>query len=313
MLTRFNESNDIVTSRIDGANAQFNISTSANAAGSAFWAFVCNSTTGGYLFKPDTTSLSASNISSSAAFRHLANYFFGTNTYIYDSYDKTIQRTTVRCIQIGRPLLDEGIYPNTITAVLSATNFVLSAHDVQNIASLNSSIGLSGVMVNNANATDVVGTIFYDHGVIVFHGGIGATGTIMCSSSSGMAISAGYAANYVSLISCLGQTRNIVKRTIYFTRAFNKDYNFTTNPTARDAQGFLVGSLTANPTTFITTVGLYDDAGNMLAVGKINPPKRKDSYAEALFKVQLDYVWAGVLIGSSVYLSLIKGLTHLLC
>lgn len=288
MLTRFNESNDIITTKVDSANAQFTISTSAVAVASAFWAFVCNSTTAGYLFKPDSSSFSASNISSSAAFRHAANYFFGTNTYILDSYDKSTQRTSVRCVQIGRPLLDEGIYPNTVTAVLSATNFALTAYDIQNTSSLNSPLGLTGSMVSQSNSADVVGSIFYDHGVVIFHGGSGNSGTVLANSASGFRIGT-YTVQYINLISFVAQTRNIVKRTIYFTRAFNREYNFTTNPTARNSAGFILNSLTSNPTSFITTVGLYDDAGNLLGVGKINPPKRKDQFSEALFKVQLDY------------------------
>jgi len=287
-LTRFGPQ-DIVSTKLDTANTQFTFSSSADAVASAFWAFIANSTTAGYLFKPDTTSLSASNVSSSAAFRHLANYFFGTNTYILDSYDNTTQRTTVRCVQVGRPLLDEGIYPSTVTAVISATNFCVTAYDVQNQASLGSALGLTGSMVNKSETADKVGTIFYDHGVIVFHGGSGDSGTVLTNSASGFGISGGLAPLFVNLVDFRAQTRNVVKRTIYFTRAFNQDYNFTTNPTGRLADGSLITSLTANPTTFVTTVGLYDEEGNLLAVGKVNPAKRKDQYNEVLFKVQLDF------------------------
>ena len=288
-LIKFNESQDIVTSKLDTANTQFTISSSAQAAASSVWIFVTNSTTAGYLSKPDDSALSTSNISVSAAFRQIATYFFGSGATILDSYDHTTNRSTVRVIQLGRPLLDEGFYPNTISATITATNFSLTARDIQNLASINSPLGLTGAMVNNSNTADVVGTVFYDHGVIVFHGGSGNTGTVMTSSSSGFAINAAPNAAYITLQSLIAQSRNVVKRTVYFTRAFNRDLNYTTNPTARTSDGFIINSLTANPTTFITTVGLYDDSGNLLAVGKVNPSKRKDQYSEVLFKVQLDF------------------------
>jgi len=312
-LIQFNESQDIVTTKLDTSNAQFTVSTSAVAAASSVWIFVANSTTGGYLPKPDTTSLSASNVSISAAFRQLANFFFGTGAYINDSYDGVTQLQTVRVIQIGRPLMDEGFYPSTITATIQhwgasgaptgsggttgTPKATLTAYDSQNLSSVNSPLGLTGAMIDATDADNIVGTVFYDHGVIVFHGGKTATQNWMTSSSAGFCIgqsngvvtSPSFSADTINLKSLVAQTRNVVKRTVYFTRGFNRDFNFTTNPTARTADGYIVNSLTANPTTFITTVGLYDDTGNLLAIGKVNPPKRKDQYNEVLFKVQLDF------------------------
>jgi len=283
-------SSDIVITRLNVANTQFNISTSAQAAASACWVFVANSTTAGFLPKPDTSSLSTTNVSISSAFRHIANYFFGLNSYIDDSTNKSSpRRTTIRAIQIGRPLLDEGFFENTITATISATNFTLTAYDIVNRASANSALGLTGSFVSKSNTSDIVGTVFYDHGVIVLHGGSGNTGTVLTDSASGFSISAGYVPNQITLISLLGQTRNVVKRAIYFCRAFNQEYNFTTNPTARNSNGTLISALTANPTTFITTIGLYDNSGQLLAVGKINPAKRKDFSSEVLMRVILDF------------------------
>lgn len=285
---------DIVSTKLDTANTQFNISTSAVAAISGIWLFVANSTTAGYLFKPDTSSLSSSNVASSAAFRHLANYFFGTDTYVIDAFDKTTQRTTVRAIMVGRPLLDEGIYPNSITAAFSGTNFALTAVDVVNVSSANSPLGLTGsfIDINTVASTAVsntIGTVFYDHGVIVLHGGGSTTGNILCNASSGFTLGSTYQQTQLVCTDLVAQTRNVVKRTIYFCRAFNNQYNYTTNPTARTSDGRIVAGLTSNPTTWMTTVGLYDNDGNLLAVGKVNPPKRKDQYNESLFRVQLDF------------------------
>jgi len=44
-----------------------------------------------------------------------------------------------------------------------------------------------------------------------------------------------------------------------------------------------------NPTTYITTVGLYNDANELLAVAKLSQPLTKDFTKEALIKVKLDY------------------------
>ena len=44
-----------------------------------------------------------------------------------------------------------------------------------------------------------------------------------------------------------------------------------------------------NPRTFITTIGLYNDANELLAVAKLSQPVAKDFTKEALIKVKLDY------------------------
>lgn len=44
-----------------------------------------------------------------------------------------------------------------------------------------------------------------------------------------------------------------------------------------------------NPQTYITTVGLYNDASELLAVAKMSVPLIKDFTKEALIRVKLDW------------------------
>ena len=44
-----------------------------------------------------------------------------------------------------------------------------------------------------------------------------------------------------------------------------------------------------NPKTFITTVGLYNDAFELCAIAKLSQPVAKDFTKEALVRVKLDY------------------------
>ena len=44
-----------------------------------------------------------------------------------------------------------------------------------------------------------------------------------------------------------------------------------------------------NPRTYITTIGLYNDANELVAVAKMSQPLSKDFTKEALIKVKLDY------------------------
>jgi len=75
-----------------------------------------------------------------------------------------------------------------------------------------------------------------------------------------------------------------------FVRARNNEFNYTTNPS------FLTGSgeirqteLIDTPQTYVTTVGLYNDNNDLLAVAKLSRPLLKDFTKEALVRIKLDY------------------------
>ena len=76
----------------------------------------------------------------------------------------------------------------------------------------------------------------------------------------------------------------------YFVRAKNKEFNYSSNPSFIDTNGNLnFDSIVDNPRTFITTIGLYNDSNELLAVAKLSQPVAKDFTKEALIKVKLDY------------------------
>jgi len=77
----------------------------------------------------------------------------------------------------------------------------------------------------------------------------------------------------------------------YFVRANNREFNFSNNPT------FVTGStgeftqplFERDPKVYITTVGLYDDANELLAVAKTSKPVEKSFDKEVAIKVKLDF------------------------
>ena len=77
----------------------------------------------------------------------------------------------------------------------------------------------------------------------------------------------------------------------YFCRVPNKEFNFSSNPTFATASdgSFTQSTFFKNPKTFITQVGLYNDAGELLAVAKLSKPLLKSYSREAIIKVKLDF------------------------
>jgi hypothetical protein len=82
-----------------------------------------------------------------------------------------------------------------------------------------------------------------------------------------------------------------ISSTHYFVRVKNGEYNFSNNPT------FTTGSLgefsqptfVGDPKTYLTTVGMYNDRQELLAVAKLSQPVQKSFEKEALIKVKLDF------------------------
>ena len=77
----------------------------------------------------------------------------------------------------------------------------------------------------------------------------------------------------------------------YFVRAQNREFNFSNNPTfITGSDGtFKESSFETDPKTYITAIGLMNDANEILAVAKTSQPIEKSFDKEVLIKVKLDF------------------------
>ena len=81
-----------------------------------------------------------------------------------------------------------------------------------------------------------------------------------------------------------------VKSTHYFCRVNHDEFNYSSNPTYQTGSGdFVVPSFKQDPKAYITTVGLYNESNDLLAVAKLSQPILKSSAREAVIKVRLDF------------------------
>jgi hypothetical protein len=98
-----------------------------------------------------------------------------------------------------------------------------------------------------------------------------------------------------------GRTLETIHSTIYFARVGNGEFNYSNNIsyyTASVSDSYRIKdnlrlSGTANDTnrnvTYVTTVGLYNDDNELLAVAKLSKPVIKTSSSEMIIKIKLDY------------------------
>lgn len=76
-----------------------------------------------------------------------------------------------------------------------------------------------------------------------------------------------------------------------FVRPRSSEFNYSENPSfiSGSTGEVLYSSFINSPTTYITTVGLYNDTNELLAVAKLSKPLEKDFTKEALVRVKLDF------------------------
>jgi len=85
-----------------------------------------------------------------------------------------------------------------------------------------------------------------------------------------------------------------INSTLLFCRATADEFNYSSNPTFRNANGELVviepGDDTGQRTfTFVTTVGMYNSNNELLAVAKMSRPVEKNDEKDLTVRVRLDF------------------------
>ena len=81
-----------------------------------------------------------------------------------------------------------------------------------------------------------------------------------------------------------------INSNIYFCRVPWNRFNYSTNPTYVSGAQIQVKSLASDtPIAYVTTVGMYNSAGELLATAKLSEPLRKDPTNELTLRVRLDY------------------------
>ena len=86
-----------------------------------------------------------------------------------------------------------------------------------------------------------------------------------------------------------------VHSTAYKCVLLDKEFNYSSNPTYTDSNGLIrvmSGSLNLTPREariYITTIGLYDDLGRLLCVGKLSYPVCKNPQESLIFTLRTDF------------------------
>lgn len=193
-------------------------------------------------------------------------------------------RDTVGVIAIDRALVKERIDAGNWELHLNASTLIDNSGETgsadYSAAGEKYSI-YEGTIAGGVTGTQEWGRVYLDQGLFVFDA------TILNTSASVTT-----AETFFNQISQF-QARNerYLKDINYFVRLKNRDYNYSNNPsfyTASDG-ALEIDSFTYDPHTYVTTVGLYNDNNELLAVARLSKPVEKSFDKESLIKIKLSF------------------------
>jgi hypothetical protein len=171
-------------------------------------------------------------------------------------------------------------------------------------------LGSQGEAIENSTTGsngEGYGLFYPDRGIIVFNASaIGSTiGNVTFSHPSGSG-TANLSGSLLTTSNAYNQSRLLaairnggdfdarrtenVSTQHFFVRATNREFNYSNNPTYVDVNGnFTEPTFETDPRTFITTIGLYNDSNELVAVAKTSQPVAKSFDKEVLVKVKLSF------------------------
>ena len=241
-----------------------------------------------------------SSTSTKVVYGQYRNLIYGSEEATFQIGGSTVSQFYV--INVARSRYKESLHPGSLTLALSGSSGIISLTDNSTVLTTSQFIDsnryfniVSGSAGTPANTT-VYGHMFPDLGLIVLNPSA-LTGFMTAPAVTTNTYENNNAKLYTSILGATTagrlfrlQSSETISSRFFFTRIKNSEYNYTSNPSIIDSKGnILYTTLIDNPQTYITTVGLYNDNNELLAVAKLSKPLVKDFTKEALIRIKLDY------------------------
>ena len=154
--------------------------------------------------------------------------------------------------------------------------------------------GEGNLLLNGGN---VCGNIIYQHGLVIITSDSTPGGSGYGLSTYGLDVyggnDTGFISNFISSsnITCSFSSSLVIYETLFKCTIRENEFNYTLNPTVISNQttgivyDFMTGSFFA---PYITTVGLYNEVGELLAVGKLSQPLPSSRTTDMNIYVKID-------------------------
>ena len=162
----------------------------------------------------------------------------------------------IRVINIPKKIYGDQLKP---TSILIETNSIFIIDD-----------GNYNLYVSGTSPREIIGNVFYDTGHIII------TSQSLTSS--------------LDVFDLSFQSTVEIKEFEAVCNVLEGEYNYTSNPTAASASsGFYIPAFVSSSIKpLITTIGLYNDANELLMVAKLGRPYKRDYDIDTSFVVRMD-------------------------
>jgi hypothetical protein len=232
-----------------------------------------------------------------------ANFIFGKGTNI-------VTGSYFWVLSIERARYKQSLFPGSINLQLSGSGGVVNLTDDSLDNPVNTFIGSSRVyqLISGSNGTagsllnsgyvagsGSYGLVFPDLGTIILNPlalsqSINLFPTRSNNADTGLNNTKLYNAISGGLSFSLNSEETITSDYV-FVRARNSEFNYSENPSfISGSTGEVIYDNFINaPQVYVTTVGMYNDTNDLLAVAKLSRPLLKDFTKEALVRVKLDF------------------------
>ena len=230
------------------------------------------------------------------------NFSYGEGQNIFSPNDFWV-------ISPDRARYKESIFPGTFNIALSGSGGLLQLTDNSNDTSVQTFLGSSRVyqLVSGSNGSSVTGGGYVDgsgsYGLLFPELGTILLNPDAINQSIGVIPNRGAdladnTTNPKTLINALElggsfsmNSQETISSDFVFVRARNSEFNYSANPSFISGSTGEVAYQTFinNPQVYVTTVGMYNDANECIAVAKLSRPLLKDFTKESLIRVKLDF------------------------
>jgi len=214
-------------------------------------------------------------------------------------------------LSIDRTRYKESLFPGSLSLKLSGSTGVVVLTDDSQVAPsivfndagrvfqlVSGSQGTvyTGLNANGYSPSGSYGWLLPDIGTIILNPTALSASIRLASSQSYNSDGLNYrrmfnAINGSTAKSFFLNSQETISSDYIFVRARNAEFNYSENPSfiSGSTGEVLYDSFINAPQTYVTTIGLYNDTNELLAVAKLSRPLLKDFTKEALVRIKLDF------------------------
>ena len=231
-----------------------------------------------------------------------ANFIFGEGTNV-------VTGSHFWVLSIERARYKESLFPGSLNLTLSGSGGTIQLTDNSRDSLVNKFVGTSRVyqLVSGSNGTagslansgyvagsGSYGLVFPDLGTIILNPFAISQSINVAPSRSSNSDGLNNATLYTAIsggASFQLNSQETITSDYVFVRARNSEFNYSENPSfiSGSTGEVIYDDFINSPQVYITTVGMYNDSNDLLAVAKMSRPLLKDFTKEALVRVKLDF------------------------